>query len=90
MNLSELSIPQLIEEYLRGPKLLREAVAGMTREQLLARPVPGRWSTLELIAHLADFDPILAERMLRILALPDALLLVADENLFVKIGRAHV
>ena len=55
MNFSELSISQLIDEYIKGPKLLREAVAGMTREQLLARPVAGKWSTLELIAHLADF-----------------------------------
>ena len=43
-------------------ELLRNAVAGMTREQLVARPVPGRWSTLEVVCHVADFEPILADR----------------------------
>jgi hypothetical protein len=32
----------LIEEYLAGPGLLRRAVAGMTMDQLLARPIPGK------------------------------------------------
>ncbi len=68
MNHSDLSISGLIDEYLRSPQLLRQAITGMTHEQLLARPVPGKWSTLELVAHLADFEPIYADRMKRILA----------------------
>ena len=50
----------LIEQYLAGPGLLRRAVAGMTRDQLLARPVPGKWSTQEVVCHLADYEPIYA------------------------------
>lgn len=76
------SLPDLIESYLAAPRALRQAVEDMTREQLLARPIPGRWSTLEVVAHLADFDPILAERMKRILALDRPTLLAADENHF--------
>ena len=41
-----------IDDYLAGPTLLRQKVAGMTREQLIARPIPGKWSTLEVICHL--------------------------------------
>ncbi len=70
--------------YLKGAADLRNAVSGMTREQLLARPVAGKWSTLEVVAHLADFDPILVERMKRILALDNPPFLAADENLFAK------
>ena len=50
-------LPQLTDAYLAGPPALRQAVAGMSREQLTARPVPGKWSTLEVVCHLADFDP---------------------------------
>ena len=43
--------------------MLREAVAGLSTEQVRARPVPGKWSTLEVVCHLADFEPIYADRM---------------------------
>ena len=82
MNLSELSTAQLIDEYLNGPKLLREAVAGMTREQLLARPIAGKWSTLELVAHLADFEPVYADRMKRTLAETEPTLFGGDPDKF--------
>lgn len=77
---------ELADHFLAGAAALRAAVAGMTQEQLLARPVPGRWSTLEVVAHLADFDPILIDRMKRIIAYGTdiPLLLVADEDLYAK------
>jgi DinB superfamily len=72
----------LIEQYLAGPVLLARAVAGMTREQLLARPIPGKWSTLEVVCHLADYEPIYADRMKRVLALKEPELLQGDPGLF--------
>ncbi len=72
----------MIEQYLAGPGLLRRAVAGMTRDQLHARPIPGQWSTQEVVCHLADFEPLYAERMKRVIALPDPALLNADPELF--------
>jgi hypothetical protein len=62
----------LIEEYLAGPGLLRRAVAGMTREQLLAKPVPGKWSTLAVVCHVADYEPVYIDRMKRVIALNEA------------------
>jgi hypothetical protein len=76
------TLPQLIDDYLAGPAALRKAVSGMTREQLLTRPVQGKWSTLEVVAHIADFDPILADRVKRIIALDNPPLTGADENRF--------
>jgi hypothetical protein len=73
---------QMIEEYLAGVQTLRQAVAGLGREQLLARPVPGKWSTMEVVCHLSDFEPILAERMKRVITHEQPTLLAADENLF--------
>jgi hypothetical protein len=72
----------LIEQYLAGPGLLRRAVAGMTREQLLARPIPGKWSTQEVVCHLADYEPIYADRMKRVIALKEPELLKGDPGLF--------
>jgi hypothetical protein len=76
------ALAQLIEPYLAGVQTLRQSVAGMNREQVLARPVPGRWSTLEVVCHLADFDPILADRMKRIIAEDRPSLIGADEKRF--------
>lgn len=79
----------LAAEYLKGAADLRAAVAGMTREQLVARPIAGRMSTLEVVCHIADFEPIFVERMKRIIALDAPLLFVADENQFLKELHYH-
>ena len=83
------ALAPLVENYLAGVATLRNAVAGMTREQLVARPVPGKWSTLEVVCHLADFDPILADRMKRILAEDRPQLLGADEKRFAAALAYH-
>jgi uncharacterized damage-inducible protein DinB len=77
-----MDIAASIEKYVAGPAMLRKAVAGMSREQLLARPVPGKWSTLEVVCHLVDFDPIYADRMKRTIAEDKPRLIGADEKDF--------
>lgn len=72
----------LIDDYLAGIQLLRQAVAEMSREQLLARPVPGKWSTLEVICHLADFEIVGADRIKRVIAENEPTLFGGDQNLF--------
>jgi uncharacterized damage-inducible protein DinB len=74
----------MIDDYLAGIGVLRQAVAGMNREQLLARPVAGKWSTLEVVCHLADFEPIMADRVKRVIALENPMLMGADENSFAQ------
>ena len=83
------SISQMIEAYLEGPVALRKAVAGMSRDQVQARPVAGKWSTLEVVCHLADFEPILADRMKRIIAEDKPQLLGADEKHFAAALAYH-
>lgn len=63
-----MAILDLIEQYSAGPALLREAVAGMTETEFDARPVPGKWSTRQVVCHIADFEPIYADRMKRVIA----------------------
>ncbi len=73
---------ELINTYVAGPGLLRQAVAGLSREQLRARPVAGKWSTLEVVCHIVDFDPVYVDRMKRVIAEDNPQLLSADENRF--------
>jgi uncharacterized damage-inducible protein DinB len=72
----------LIDQYLAGSGLLRRAVVGMTREQLHARPIAGKWSTQEVVCHLAEYEPIYADRMKRVIALEEPELLKGDPALF--------
>lgn len=78
------TLAELTDTYLAGVDMLQTAVAGMSPDQLIARPVPGKWSTLEVLCHLADFEPVFADRMRRVIALDRPLLLAADENDFAK------
>jgi uncharacterized damage-inducible protein DinB len=83
------TLSQLIDPYLAGVQSLREAVAGMSREQLTARPVAGKWSTLEVVCHLADFEPVLADRMKRVIAEDRPTLVGADETRFAAALAYH-
>jgi uncharacterized damage-inducible protein DinB len=58
----------MIDEYARGGILLEQSIAGMTMEQLKARPIEGKWSTHEVVCHIADFEPIMTDRFKRGLA----------------------
>ena len=79
----------LIHDYAAGPQLLREAVRGMSRDQLMARPVPGKWSTLEVVCHIADFDIVGADRIKRVIAQNQPTLPDGDEQAFAAALRYH-
>jgi hypothetical protein len=72
----------LIDQYAAGPKLLRDKTAGMTREQALARPVAGKWSTLEVVCHLADFEIVYADRLKRVIAENEPTMFGGDPDVF--------
>jgi uncharacterized damage-inducible protein DinB len=73
-----LSNADLIADYERGADELRAAVAGMTIEQLQARPIAGKWSSLEVVCHVADCEQFLADRMKRTAAMDRPLLMGAE------------
>lgn len=75
---------ELVDSYFAGAAQLRAAVVGMTQDQLIARPVPGKWSTLEVVAHIADFEPIMTDRIKRVASHDNPTLLGADENLLTE------
>jgi uncharacterized damage-inducible protein DinB len=72
----------LIDDYLAGPQKLRDAIAGMTPEQIDAAPIPGKWSTRQIICHIADFEPVYADRIKRVIAEDKPTLFGGDPDLF--------
>jgi uncharacterized damage-inducible protein DinB len=80
---------ELIEQFVAGGAKLRQAVAGLSNEDLTARPGPGQWSILELVLHLADSDAIAIDRMKRILTEENPPLLYADETAYVERLCSH-
>jgi hypothetical protein len=80
---------RLIEDYVACGPRLRQAVAGLSQEDLTARPGPGDWSILELVIHLADSDAISIDRMKRILTEDEPPLLYANETEYVRRLHAH-
>jgi uncharacterized damage-inducible protein DinB len=72
----------LIETYSQGSKTLRQEVAGMSPEQMRARPIAGKWSTLEVVCHLVDSEQAWIHRLKRVIAEPRPLLIGFDENSF--------
>jgi uncharacterized damage-inducible protein DinB len=83
------TIPKLIDAFLAGPQTLRQAVAGLSRAQLVSRPVAGRWSTLEVVCHLVDSDQAWMHRMKRVIAEERPLLIGYDESRFAAALAYH-
>ena len=73
---------QLIDAYLASLPRLRRAVADLSPEQLQARPVPGKWSTLEVVCHLVDSEQAWCHRMKRVIAEERPLLIGYDQSRF--------
>ena len=85
----ERTTADLIAAYEQGAAALRAAVSGLTADQLRARPVPDRWSMLELVCHVADCEQFFADRMKRTAAMDRPLLIGADGFRYSDAWRYH-
>ncbi len=74
--------PELIDQYAAGGAILRRAIAGLSKEDLTAFPVPGTWSIQQIVLHLMDSDLITTDRMKRIIAEENPTLIGFDESRF--------
>ncbi|MGC4031811.1 MAG: DinB family protein [Tepidisphaeraceae bacterium] len=75
---------ELIAAYEAGPESLKAEITSMTREQLLARPVAGKWSTQEVVIHLADAENAFSQRIKRIVAEDNPTYTAWQENRFIE------
>jgi uncharacterized damage-inducible protein DinB len=71
-----------IEVYAAGGRKLIQAYFGLSRQDLLAVPIPGTWSLQQLAIHMLDSDLIASDRMKRIAAMDKPLLCGYDETAF--------
>jgi uncharacterized damage-inducible protein DinB len=81
---ASISPADLIAAYERGIDDLRSAVDGLTPDLLQLRPIVGRWSTLEVVCHIADCEQFFADRMKRTLGMERPLLVGADGSRYAE------
>lgn len=75
--------------FIDGPRLLREAVEGLSPDQLRARPIEGTWSVLEVVCHLVDSEQAWCHRIKRVIAEDRPLLVGYDESRFAEALGYH-
>lgn len=78
---------KVIEAYAAEAPELAKSIAGLTRDDLLAFPVPGTWSIQQIVLHIADADLVIADRMKRVIAEDNPTLLGFDQTKFT--ARLH-
>lgn len=71
---------ELIHAYAEGPRLLEEAVAGISPAELRFTPGPEHWSIHENVVHVADAELVGATRIRFVLAEPGASLVSFDQT----------
>lgn len=70
----------LVDAYVKCVEQVREAVVGLSSDEVKKRPIEGKWSILEVVCHLTDTDIYFTDRIERILALEKPLLMGVDER----------
>lgn len=74
----------MIDEYVRGAAIPAAAIDGLTAVDLDALPITGTWSIRQIVLHLMDSDLIAADRMKRIIAETNPVLIGFDESAFAQ------
>jgi hypothetical protein len=73
---------QLIEQYELGFDEVERALADFPREQLTAKPIPGKWSASEIVHHLADSEMRAAVRLRQLLTEDRPVIQAYDQELY--------
>jgi len=75
---------RLIDEYKDGYRVVSEALAGATDEELDARPAPHKWTTREVVHHLADSEMTAAIRFRVLIAVDRPTIVGFDQDEFAR------
>lgn len=77
-----MTLDQLLHQYEQGTDELVSALAGVAESDYRRHPVPGTWSIQQVVCHIADFEPIYADRMKRVLVEDNPTLFGGDPDVF--------
>jgi hypothetical protein len=66
---------------------LSKLIKGKTPAKLRKRPAPDKWSTAEILAHLADAEIVVSWRMRSILGAPGTAIQAYDQDAWAAAGR---
>ncbi|MCA9063203.1 MAG: DinB family protein [Planctomycetaceae bacterium] len=73
---------QLLHDYEHGPSQLQDALQGLTDKDFDRKPISGQWSIRQVVCHLADFEPVYADRIKRVLVEDNPTILAGDPDVF--------
>ncbi|TQR19096.1 DinB family protein [Psychrobacillus vulpis] len=71
---------ELIKEYGRGYRMLREAIEGLSEEELRYKPSPDKWSIHQILIHVADSEILSTQRLKKVLSEDEPLLMSFDQD----------
>lgn len=78
---------KLIDRYKDGYRVVAEALAGATDEELDTPPAPGKWTAREIVHHLGDSEMTAALRLRLLIATPSPQIMGYDQDEFAR--RLH-
>ncbi|MEH7354807.1 DinB family protein [Neobacillus drentensis] len=71
---------ELIKEYALGYTLLREAIEGLTEDELRYKPAPEKWSIHQILIHVTDSEISSTSRLKKVLAEDEPILISFDQD----------
>jgi hypothetical protein len=75
---------KLVAQYKDGYRVVAEALAGATDEELDVKPGPGKWSAREIVHHLADSEMTSAIRLRLLVAVDNPQIVGYDQDEFAR------
>ena len=66
----------------RGPQILDTAIEGVSKEESMFAPFPGKWTIREIVRHLADTELVVGMRLRQMIAEDRPLMALFDQDLW--------
>ena len=70
-----------------APKKFAALTKGLSKKQMSRRPVPGKWSIAEILAHMADAELVIGYRIRLILASNGTVIQAFDQDAWAETFR---